>query len=84
MRRNAKAAAVPGANHRQQALLRRMPAGDLKHVSFDSHLGDHGVTYLTARKDLEDLLVRGLLVEKPKEGKRRIFAPAPGLAKKLK
>jgi len=40
----ARAAAVPGLNARQQAVIRRMLAGEVKHVSFDSHLCDHGVT----------------------------------------
>lgn len=79
-----EAANVPGLNGRQQAVIRRMLAGETKHTSFDAHMRDYGVTYLTARKDLEALLADGYLVERAKEGRRRLFAAAEGLAKKLK
>lgn len=72
----AQAGAGAGLNDRQRSVLRRMLTGELKQVSFESHLRDHRITYVTARKDLEGMLRRGLLAECGREGKRRVFARA--------
>lgn len=79
-----QAANLPSLNPRQQAAIRRMLAGETKHTSFEAHMRDYGVTYVTARKDLDALLKDGFLVERAKEGRRRLFAAADDLAEKLK
>ena len=48
----------------------------------ESHQTSHGVTYETARTDLQSLSALGLIV-RGKSGRRFVYRPAPGLAAKL-
>jgi Fic family protein len=81
--RNATALRLfPDINYRQRALLDRALRDPSNIYTFQSHQNSHGVTRLTARADLLDLLRRGLLTE-IRQGKRRAFITADKLAKKL-
>lgn len=85
--REARALLTPGAglNHRQIALL----SGALKHpgraYTVRSHETSHGVSTLTARKDLIGLEERGLLVSRrlERQGRALVFMAPPDLGTRL-
>jgi Fic family protein len=69
-------------NHRQSWLLNELARNRLTRVTVAEHLKRHGVSYLTARKDLETLVEVGYL-EKRRLGKTAIYRPAKELIKVL-
>ena len=64
--REARALLAPGAefNHRQAALLHHALRSPGQTYTVRSHRTSHGISTLTARKDLLDLEARGLLVKR--------------------
>jgi Fic family protein len=73
----------PGLNHRQRALLdHAVRKGSSQIYTFQSHLNSHGISYLTARHDLTDLVYRGLLREVG-GSKQRSFLAAEKLSEML-
>lgn len=77
-------AGQPGLGDRQRSAFKRMLSGELPDLSFESHMKDHRVTYVTARKDIEGLLHQGFITERGKEGRRRMFVPAEEWVRKAK
>lgn len=69
-------------NHRQRALVSHALRHPHHRYSVKSHESSHNVVYQTARTDLLDLEVRGLLVKR-KIGRAFYFMPAPDLEEKL-
>jgi Fic family protein len=69
-------------NHRQSWLLNEFVRRRLDAVTVGEHRARHGVSYLTARSDLERLAEAGLL-HKTKSGKVSIYRPVANLAKRL-
>ncbi len=69
-------------NQRQILLVQDFVAEPAAQADIDSHRKLHGVSYLTARQDLEDLAERGLAI-KTKAGRTSIYRPADRLAQKL-
>jgi Fic family protein len=77
---NALAAAMKfGLNPRQIQILQDALKRPKAFYTISDHQTLTGVSYLTARKDLEDLAKEGFLVKK-REGKSSIFRPVPGLS----
>jgi Fic family protein len=74
--------AVPDLNHRQRALLDHALKKPHDVVTFQSHQTIQGITYVTARADIQQLLDRGLL-EEVTHGRQRAFLPAENLAQLL-
>jgi Fic family protein len=72
----------PDLNHRQRALLDHALRHPAQVYTFQSHQRSHGITYVTARSDLLDLLGRDLLAP-IKQGKQRGFIAVADLAEKL-
>jgi len=72
----------PDLNHRQRALLDHALRNPAQIYTFQSHQNSHGITYVTARTDLLELVKKKLLTE-IKHGKQRGFIPAHDLAEKL-
>lgn len=70
-------------NHRQLALVQHALSHEAPEYTFASHQRSHGVSYPTARGDLLSLQDLGLL-HSWKRGRRFVFAPAPGLAERLR
>lgn len=70
-------------NHRQAWLLNEFVRGRQGRTTIIEHERKHGVSYLTARADLERLTERNLL-RKTKRGQTSIYTPHPSLAEKLK
>lgn len=69
-------------NHRQSWLLNEFARGRLQRVTIEEHQKRNAVTYLTARKDLE-LLVVAKCLRKRKVGKSSIYTPVNDLVKVL-
>ncbi len=69
-------------NHRQLALLHRAARAPGLTITINQHLSTTGVSYLTARSDLESLANEGFLVKR-KRGATSIYAPAKGLHERL-
>jgi len=69
-------------NHRQLALLNEAARASSRIFTIEEHRKAHGVSYLTARKDLEGLAAANFL-EKRKQGVASLYRPAKGLAGKL-
>jgi Fic family protein len=74
--------AVPDLNHRQRWLVDHVLRHPGATVTFQSHQRSQGITLVTARSDLLDLIDRELLDE-TRQGKQRAFYAAAGLAGKL-
>ena len=74
--------AVPDLNHRQRSLVDHVLRHPGATVTFQSHQRSQGITLVTARSDLLDLVDRGLL-DDTRQGKQRAFYAAAGLAAKL-
>ena len=69
-------------NHRQSWLLNELVRGRMARITVGEHEKRHGVSYLTARKDLE-LLVGAKLLTKRRRGKMSIYQPVPDLVRVL-
>jgi Fic family protein len=69
-------------NHRQSWLLNELARNRMSVVTVPDHPKQHGVSYLTARKDLESLVDAGCL-EKRRVGKTAIYRPVTNLIKHL-
>ncbi len=69
-------------NHRQHWLLNECVRRRLAQITVAEHQAKNSVSYLTARKDLEDLTTAGLM-QKTKSGKTSIYRPAQDLLKRL-
>ncbi|HBS36135.1 MAG TPA: Fic family protein [Parvularcula sp.] len=69
-------------NHRQLALLNRAARAPGISITIQQHLADAGVSYLTARADLEYLAVKGYFA-KGKRGAVSVYRPARDLRRKL-
>lgn len=74
--------AFPDLGFRQRQLLDRLMTNPNELVTFQSHQATHGITYVTARADLLDLVARGLL-EEIKHGRQRAFLAPERLAERL-
>jgi Fic family protein len=74
--------AIPDANPRQRSLLDHALRNPDSLITFAGHARTHGVTLVTARSDVLELLARKLLREVGTE-RPRSFLPAQGLAVKL-
>jgi len=72
----------PSLNSRQRTLLASAVEKPQELFTIETHANIHGVTYQTARTDLLGLKNLGLL-DMRKEGKKFVFTPSAGLAKKL-
>jgi Fic family protein len=72
----------PSLNLRQRALLASALEKPHDIYTIEPHANIHGITYQTARTDLLGLKDMGLL-EMRREGKKFVFTPVAGLAKKL-
>jgi Fic family protein len=70
-------------NHRQIALITRAMRGGLSTITIANHERMTGVSYLTARSDLERLAESGLFI-KQKRGVTSFYRPAPNLREKHK
>lgn len=71
-----------GFNHRQLALLGDALRDPERTYTFATHAGQHGVTRETARTDLSDLALRGLLVRR-KVGREFAFGVPSDLVERL-
>lgn len=71
-----------GFNHRQSWVLNEMARGRLARLTIAGHESQHGVSYLTARADLESLAAASLL-QKTKTGRTSIYLPARDLVARL-
>jgi Fic family protein len=69
-------------NSRQIALIQDFHLGREKIMMIRNHQERYNVSYLTARKDLEDLVGRGLLF-KSKQGRDSIYKPGIRLKKEV-
>jgi Fic family protein len=69
-------------NHRQQAVLSYLVRNPHQGVTIASHVNSHGVSYLTARKDLQDLESQGLL-RRVRVGRTDRYLPTEKLAMRL-
>jgi Fic family protein len=75
--------AFPELNHRQRELLDHALRHPEQLYTFQSHQRSQGVTYVTARNDLLDLVERRLLAS-TQQGRQRAFYAAEDLAKRLR
>lgn len=69
-------------NYRQRAVMERACREPATRFTFQSHMASHNITRVTARKDLLDLVEKGLL-EEIQAGKEKTFKAARNLVKKL-
>lgn len=69
-------------NHRQRALIAHALRHPRHEYTMQSHRESHNIVYDTARRDLVDLVARGLLLKR-KRGKAFIYTPAPDLEARL-
>ena len=69
-------------NHRQSWLLNELARNRFPRISILEHQERHGVSYLTARSDLESLLELSFL-RKEKLGRTSIYIPARDLVRRL-
>jgi Fic family protein len=69
-------------NHRQQAVLSYLVRNPHQGVTIASHVTSHGVSYLTARRDLQDLESEGL-VRRVRVGRADKYLPTEELATRL-
>lgn len=70
-------------NARQAALVQDFVLNRRKETTIQSHQKLHGISYLTARSDLENLSDRGL-VKKTKQGRTLYFHPIRKISEKIK
>ncbi len=69
-------------NHRQQAVLSHVIRQPHPGVTVNGHARSHAISYLTARKDLQDLEREGLL-RRVRQGKLDRYLPAQQLVAKI-
>lgn len=69
-------------NHRQLAILDAALRDPRSQFTIASHRRSHGVVMETARRDLNDLETRGLLV-RSQRGRAFVWSPAPSLPEQL-
>ena len=69
-------------NHRQQGALAHLIRDPFPGITVKGHAMSHGVTYLTARKDLQAMEQAGL-VRRTRAGKTDRYLPADDLQRKL-
>ena len=69
-------------NHRQAALLNAFLRGNMTQITISEHEQRHGVSYLTARSDLERLVAENYL-GKFKRGQMSIYRPGEDLTSRL-
>ncbi len=69
-------------NHRQLVLINRAARAPGLHITIEQHRATTGVSYLTARADLEGLAGARFLVKR-KRGVLSVYGPAPDLQKML-
>lgn len=69
-------------NHRQTFLLNDAARGRVRQITIVEHQRQHGVSYLTARADLEDLVERRLF-RKKKQGRTSLYISASDLVRRL-
>jgi Fic family protein len=69
-------------NHRQTFLLNDAARGRVRQITIAEHQRQHGVSYLTARADLEDLVERRLF-RKKKQGRTSLYISASDLVRRL-
>ena len=69
-------------NHRQVALLNGFLRDSFDQTTISMHERTHGVSYLTARSDLEKLVAEGYLT-KGRRGQTSIYRPVEALVDKL-
>lgn len=69
-------------NHRQSFILNEAARNRMRWTTISAHQRAHGVSYLTARKDLEELSEAGYF-QKRKRGRESIYSAAPGLLERL-
>jgi Fic family protein len=69
-------------NHRQSFLLNEMARSRVSRITIEEQQKQHGVSYLTARSDLEYLNGLGL-VKKVKLGRRSFYLAAPNLMRRM-
>lgn len=74
--------ALPDLNRRQRALVDHVLRAPGEVITFQSHQRSQGITYVTARTDLLDLVQRGLLDE-TRSGKQRAFYASANLRTKV-
>jgi Fic family protein len=72
-----------GLNSRQQAVLSYLVRNPTPGATIASHARSHGVTYLTARKDLQTLETAGYL-RRLRVGRGDRYYPSPRLATRLR
>lgn len=70
-------------NHRQRALISHALRHSGQRYTYKWHAKSHGVTHQTARTDLLDLEVRGLLTKR-KVGRQWMFSPVADLESRLR
>jgi Fic family protein len=70
-------------NHRQTALLAHALKRPQEPFTIESHQRSHQVAYATARADLLELASLGLLEERIRGRRKKVFFPASDLGKKL-
>lgn len=69
-------------NHRQSFVLNEAARSRLRRITIDQHMASNKVSYLTARKDLENLVEAGFFQRK-KASRKNVYIPVPGLVEKL-
>lgn len=74
--------AAESLNHRQQAVLSFLVRNPRQGVTIASQMSSHGVSYLTARKDLQDLEAEGLL-RRVRVGRTDRYLPTDDLISRL-
>ena len=70
-------------NHRQIAFISHMLKRPNAHFTFKSHSLSHRIAYETARKDLLELVEKGLIIQN-KRGKSFYFVPVSDFEERLK
>jgi DeoR/GlpR family transcriptional regulator of sugar metabolism len=73
---------VQGLNRRQQSLLAAMLRRPASEATVTGHAHSHSVSYLTARKDLQDMEQAGLL-QRHRVGNTDRYAMPDGLSRRL-
>ena len=69
-------------NHRQSFVLNEAARNRIRYITIAQHEKTHNVAYLTARKDLEELVSAGYF-KKRKDGRENVYIPSPGLLERL-
>jgi Fic family protein len=78
-----RSAKVQGLNHRQKAVLASLMRHPQSEVTVSSHERSHGVSYLTARKDLQNMEQAGL-VQRARVGKTDHYSMSTEFVRQLR